>query len=68
MSKVLMIECCAECKYFEFVRRTPSYPIDRTYCNFYSTRIIPQTIDPSDGCPEWCPLPDWEKTFKRGKK
>ncbi len=58
--RMLMINACCQCRYFEFVRgltgfkKTP----DRTYCNFYNQRIIPQTVDPSDNTPQWCPLPE----------
>lgn len=59
MSKALMINCCANCHYFEYVNGV-GIVTDRTYCNIYNRRIIPQSIDPSDETPAWCPLPDWE--------
>lgn len=53
MAKLLRIESCCQCFYFEFDGKK-----DRTYCNFYSRRIIPKIVDPSDAVPKWCPLPE----------
>ena len=59
MGKMLFIEACASCRYYDY-----NGDLDRVYCDYGQHRKIPQTVDPSAATPEWCPLPDWDGTIK----
>jgi hypothetical protein len=49
MAKILLIDCCGECKYFN---------VDKSVC-WHSEAPAHDELDIYD-IPEWCPLPDVE--------
>ena len=59
MGKMLFIEACADCRYFEYDHKT-----EGTFCTYLNRRKIAKTIDPSAEVPKWCYLPDWDGTIK----
>lgn len=62
MGKMLFIEACCSCRYFEQLDKTDNY-----FCTFGPDRKIPKTVDLAAETPKWCPLPDWDGVDRRKK-